>query len=323
MGNIQTTLPADRLTRVMANCDVCGKHVNMPYNCRHCGGTYCSEHRLPENHNCPSLESWNDPQGVFDSGFDDSVNDSGGTASSALEKIGLDTGAGGPLGYFRNNVSYLFLALTVVVFAVQYLLAPLFGVELPPPGVRPGDTTWGQIFTLTTEHPEYVWTWVISVFSHGGPTHLLFNGIVLYFFGPIVERQIGSKKFTVLFLVSGMAAGLGQVGVGLLTSEQVAVLGASGALMALLGVLAMTSPDLKVLLFFFIPVSMRTLAFLYAIGSVVFFVADGGPLSGVAHFAHLTGLVIGLWYGNRIKHKVGRGPGQLNIGPGRGGGGLR
>ncbi|MUV86602.1 rhomboid family intramembrane serine protease [Natronomonas sp. CBA1123] len=297
----------------MANCDVCGKHVNMPYNCRHCGGTYCSEHRLPENHNCPGLESWNDPQNVFDSGFDDSVNDSGGTASSALGKLGLDTGAGGPLGYFRNNVSYLFLGIIVVVFALQLAV-----IAIQP-------RLHQSIFTLTTAHPEYVWTWVISVFSHSpvNPTHILFNGIVLYFFGPIVERQIGSKKFTILFLVSGMAAGLGQVGVGLLTSEQVAVLGASGALMALLGVLAMTSPDLKVLLFFFIPVSMRTLAFLYAIGSVVFFVADGGPLSGVAHFAHLTGLVIGLWYGNRIKHEVGRGPGQLNIGPGRGGGGLR
>lgn len=325
MANIQTTLPADGLTWVMANCDVCGEHVNMPYNCRHCGGTYCGEHRLPENHGCPGLESWNDPQNVFDSGFDDSVENRGGKATSALGKLGIDTGAGGPLGYFRNNVSYLFLALTVIVFAVQYLIAPLFGARAPQPNapLTEANLRWYAIFTLNTLNPEYVWTWIISVFSHGGPTHLLFNGIVLYFFGPIVERQIGSKKFTILFLVSGIAAGLGQVGVGLLTNEQVFVLGASGALMALLGVLAMTSPDLKVLLFFFIPVSMRTLALLYAVGSVVFFVADGGIFSNVAHFAHLTGLVIGLWYGNRIKHKVGRGPGQLNIGPGRGGGGLR
>ena len=319
MGNIQTTLPADRLTRVMANCDVCGKHVNMPYNCRHCGGTYCSEHRLPENHNCPSLESWNDPQGVFDSGFDDSVNDSGGTASSALGKVGLDTGAGGPLGYFRNNVSYLFLGITVVVFAVQFILVPFFGIPIFSPD-------WYAIFTLTTANPEYVWTWVISVFSHGSPTHLLFNAIALYFFGPIVERQVGSKKFTVLFLLSGLVAGLAQVGLGLVTGETVRVLGASGAIMAIMGVLSITAPDLKVLLFFFIPMSIRTLTILFAAFSV-FAVATqaggNGIFSGVAHFAHLTGLVIGLWYGNRIKHEVGRGPGQLNIGPGRGGGGLR
>ncbi|MFQ3319681.1 MAG: hypothetical protein ACI80F_001753, partial [Natronomonas sp.] len=156
----------------MAKCDVCGTHVDMPYNCRHCGGTYCSEHRLPENHACPGLENWNDPDGVFDSGFDATVESSAGS-QSALDRIGIDTGAGGILGYFRNNVTYLFLAISVVVFAAQILTGQVWG--RPTAGVDPGTTTWGQIFTLTTTHPEYVWTWVISVFSHGSPTHLLFN----------------------------------------------------------------------------------------------------------------------------------------------------
>ncbi|CAI48669.1 rhomboid family protease [Natronomonas pharaonis DSM 2160] len=306
----------------MATCDACGEHENMPYNCRHCGGTFCADHRLPENHNCPGLESWNDPDKVFDSGFDGSVQagGSGGRSPGLLERLGIDTGPGGPLAYFRNNVSYLFLAIIVVVFGLQWLIAPLF-MALPPEGVNPGHFLWGQIFTLTTVHPEYVWTWVISVFSHGSPMHLLFNAIVLYFFGPLVERQIGSKKFVGLFLASGIIAGLGQVGVGLVTSEGVAVLGASGALMAIMGVLAITSPDLKVLLFFFIPMSIRTLTILFAAFSIFAFVSDGGILDGVAHFAHLVGLLIGLWYGNRIKDRVGGGPRQLNLGPGRGGGG--
>jgi len=314
----------------MARCDACGEDENMPYNCRHCGGTYCGDHRLPENHGCPGLENWNDPGSVFDSGFDDSVSTGGGRQSGRrrtggsdglLDRIGIDTGPGGLLGYFRNNVSYLFLAIIVVVFGVQYVLAPLFGVRLPPQGVTPGTTTWGQIFTVSTAHPEYVWTWVISVFSHGSPMHLLFNAIVLYFFGPIVERQIGSRKFVALFLASGILAGLGQVGVGLVTGESVAVLGASGALMAIMGVLAITAPDLKVLLFFVIPMSIRTMAVLFAAFSIFAFVADGGIFDGVAHFAHLVGLVIGLWYGTRIKDRIGGGPQQLNLGPGRGPGG--
>ena len=302
----------------MATCDVCGEHVNMPYNCGNCGGTYCSDHRLPENHSCPGLDQWNDPDGVFDSGFDDSVTDrgdSGGLGST----LGLDTGAGGPLGYFRGNMAYVFLGVSVVVFALQYIIAPLV-IEMPTGGQSPARTTWGQIFTLTTGHPEYVWTWVVSIFAHGGITHLLFNGIALYFFGPIVERQVGSKKFTALFFASGIAAGLGQVGLALATGEQAAVLGASGAIMAIMGVLSITAPDLKVLLFFVIPMSVRTLTILVAVFSL-FFVASGGILSGVAHFAHLVGLFIGLGYGNRIKHEVGRGPTQLNLGPGRGGGG--
>ena len=300
----------------MAKCDVCGEHVNMPYNCGHCGGTYCSEHRLPESHSCPSLENWNDPDGVFDSGFDDSVASSGGS-SSTLDRFGLDTGAGGPLGYVRGNVAYLFLGISVIVFALQFIVVPGLGF-----GLR--SDVWRSLFTLSTANPEYVWTWFVSIFAHGGVTHLLFNAIALYFFGPIVERQVGSRKFAALFLVSGIAAGLGQVGLALFTGEAANVLGASGAIMAIMGVLSMTAPDLKVLLFFVIPMSVRTLTVLFAAFSI-FAVASnttgGGVLSGVAHFAHLIGLFVGLWYGNRIKHRIGRGPQQLNLGPGRGGGG--
>ncbi|MFP4626068.1 MAG: rhomboid family intramembrane serine protease [Natronomonas sp.] len=310
----------------MATCDVCGEHVNMPYTCRHCGGVHCSKHRLPENHNCPGLDQWNDPSGVFDSGFDDSITqpDVGGS-DTILDRIGINTGAGGPLGYFRNNVAFLFLGIMVIVFGIQYIVAPLFGVR-PPTGpiLTPEMELWRDIFTANTANPHYVWTWIISVFSHGSPMHLLFNAIVLYFFGPIVEKQVGSKAFAALFFVAGVVSGVAQVGVGLLLGETVSVLGASGALMAILGVLAITSPNLKVLLFFFIPMSIRTLTILFAVFSIVAFLSRGGIFSGVAHFAHLTGLVIGLWYGNRIKHRVRRGPRQLNIGPrGPGGPGRR
>jgi len=296
----------------MAKCDQCGSHENMPYNCQHCGGTYCSEHRLPENHACPGLEQWNDPDGVFDSGFDDSVSNRGGASGGVLGRLGVDTGAGSTLGYFRNNVAYLFLALIVVVYVLEFVVLT----------VRPD--LFDAIFVLSTAQVSYAWTWVTSVFSHSPvrPTHILFNGIVLYFFGPIVERQVGSRKFAALFVISGAVAGLAQIGTGITLGRPVSgVLGASGAILALLGVLAITSPDLKVLLFFFIPVSMRTLAIGYAALSVLGIAAQGSVMGNVAHMAHLAGLLIGLWYGNRIKDRVGGGPQQLNLGPGRGGGG--
>ena len=46
----------------MSRCDECGKQENMPYQCRHCGGTYCAEHRLPENHECPNLRHATPPK---------------------------------------------------------------------------------------------------------------------------------------------------------------------------------------------------------------------------------------------------------------------
>ena len=49
----------------MAECDECGEYENLPYQCHRCGQTFCAEHRLPENHDCPGLnDEWNDPDGI-------------------------------------------------------------------------------------------------------------------------------------------------------------------------------------------------------------------------------------------------------------------
>lgn len=285
----------------------------MPYHCRHCGGTHCSEHRLPENHGCPGLDEWDDPGGVFDSGFDDSV--AGQTSSrSTLDRLGLSTGPGGPLAYFRGNVSYLFLAIMIVVFPI----------ELVVQGISPD--LFQSLFVLTSEHWFYVWTWVTSVFSHGSFFHLFGNGIVLFFFGPFLEQRIGSKRFAALFLVSGSLAGLTQIGFGFLAATfgfgniVPGVLGASGAIMAILGVITVLNPDLRVYLYFILPVPIWVLTFGYAGLSVFGVLSQGNVLSNVAHFAHLTGLVIGLAYGRRVKSELSV-PRQLQVGSGRGPGG--
>lgn len=283
----------------------------MPYNCRHCGGTYCSEHRLPENHDCTSLNNWNDPQGVFDSGFDDGV-ESGGRSGSAslLDKLPIDTGPGGPLGYFRGNATYTFLALMWITFLCQWIALFVGGQALH-----------GALFTLSTANPEYVWTWVTSVFAHdpGGITHLVFNSIVVFFFGPLVERYVGSKKFAILFVVSGALAGLGQVAISAAQGVPTSVLGASGAALAIMGVLTVLNPNLKVYLYFILPVPIWVLTIGTALISVVYIgTGGGGP---IAHGAHLVGLLIGLGYGEYIKRTMNvRTPDQFQLGGGGPGG---
>jgi hypothetical protein len=295
----------------MAKCDVCGKGVDLPYNCRRCGGTYCSEHRLPENHSCTGLNEWNDPDGVFDSGFDDSVDNRGGQSSGLADRLPLNTGPGGFLGYFRGNVSYLLLAIMVIVYVLEFVVL-----------LTLGGSAFRDIFVLTSQNPLYVWTWVTSVFSHSPATfwHIFGNGIVLFFFGPVVEQRIGSRRFTALFLITGMAAGLAQIAFGFLIGNPVSgVLGASGAIMAILGVLTVLNPGLKVYLYFVLPVPIYVLTFGYAALSVLGVVAQGSVLGNVAHFAHLIGLVLGLAYGQRVKGEV-RSPSDIQFG--RGGGGM-
>ncbi|WP_255148670.1 rhomboid family intramembrane serine protease [Halorarius halobius] len=289
----------------MATCDVCGKHIDLPYNCRGCGGTYCGEHRLPENHGCAGLDDWDDPGGVFDSGFDDSVNQQG--SRSTLDRL---SGAGGPLGYFRGNLSYTFLALMVLTFVLQVVVSSFVSSRLAT-----------DLFVLTSAHPEYVWTWVTSVFAHGGPVHLFGNAIVMFFFGPVLERKLGSKRFGALFLVSGMVAGLAQVAFGFVVGDPiVGVLGASGGIMAILATLSVLNPDLKVYLYFVLPVPIWVLTIGYAGLSMVGVFSNFSVLGGnVAHLAHLAGLFIGAAYGVYVQDKVSA-PQQLRFGGGGGGG---
>jgi membrane associated rhomboid family serine protease len=308
----------------MATCDRCGEQEPMPYRCRLCGGTYCSDHRLPENHACPGLDEWDDPSGVFDSGFDDSVNQQQQSSGGVVNRVTPDTSTGGLFGYFRGNVTFLFLALMWFTFVLQYAIAPLFGAPI-------GSPLWYNIFTVNTANPEYAWTWLTSVFAHGGFGHIAINSIVLYFFGPVVEERVGSRKFTALFLVSGALAGLAQVGATILMNPEVlgvplglirdgsAVLGASGAIAALMGVLTVLNPNLRIYLYFIIPMPLWIATALFVGYSILVSGAGGIGAGGVAQFAHLAGLGMGLLYGAKVKRDGARAPQQLQFGGGGGG----
>ncbi|MFB6110638.1 MAG: rhomboid family intramembrane serine protease [Halodesulfurarchaeum sp.] len=296
----------------MVGCEYCGREAGMPYQCRLCGATFCSEHRLPENHECPGLEQWNDPGGVFDSGFDPSVSGQAGSSRSItrrlLRRLGVGTGPGGLGGYVRRNMTYVFLAIMWLVFPLELLVA--YGLQAPQ--------LFSALFTLDTNHVAYVWTWVTSIFAHS-PTnfmHIFFNSIVLYFFGPVVERKIGTKAFTMLFLGSGVVAGLAQILATMAVGGSASLLGASGAIAALLGVLTVLNPNLRIYLYFILPMPLWVATALFAAYSVFVSTLGGISAGGVAQLAHLAGLGIGLAYGLYLKRTGTRAPQQLRIGGG-------
>jgi membrane associated rhomboid family serine protease len=100
------------------------------------------------------------------------------------------------------------------------------------------------------------------------------------------------------------------------------VLGASGAIAALMGVLTVLNPNLRIYLYFVIPMPLWLATGLFAAYSILASTGGGIGFGGVAQFAHLAGLGIGLLYGAKVKRDGKRAPEQLQLGGGGPGGGM-
>lgn len=135
---------------------------------------------------------------------------------------------------------------------------------------------------------------VTSMFMHGGTSHILFNMMSLFFLGPMVEQQMGAKHFLIFYLVCGIAANVAHwamIYFGVISP--VAVVGASGAIMGVFAAFAYYFPNVKLMLLFPpIPVKAKYMM----IGLIAFDLFSGisGISTGIAHFAHLGGVLSGL-----------------------------
>ncbi|MDY6914447.1 MAG: rhomboid family intramembrane serine protease [Planctomycetota bacterium] len=144
-----------------------------------------------------------------------------------------------------------------------------------------------------------LWRYVSFQFLHGGMFHIFFNMLVLYFFGMPLERLWGPKRFTVFYLGCGVVAGLAYVVMGAIPSLHLPpgmpLIGASGGVYAVLLACAVLFPQIRVLVFFIIPMRIRTLAII-AFGLMVLQVlsslSSGQIGSGFwSDVAHLGGAV--------------------------------
>jgi membrane associated rhomboid family serine protease len=139
----------------------------------------------------------------------------------------------------------------------------------------------------------HIWQIVTYAFLHstGNLTHLLFNMLGLWMFGAEIERYVGPRRLATCYFASVVTAGLTQIIVPpLLGSAPAPTIGASGGVFGLLLAYALMFPNRKVVpLIPPIPMPAWLFATLYA--GVELFLGVTGSLSGVAHFAHLGGMI--------------------------------
>jgi membrane associated rhomboid family serine protease len=189
------------------------------------------------------------------------------------------------IGFPRwTHVVRILIIACSITFLVQLFTEPLLTVWF---GLTPWDVT----------HRGYVWQLVSYIFLHDPRNllHILLNMLGLWMFGSELEQVWGSRQFTRFFFVCGVGAGLVMVLLFLLTGgdSHVTTIGASGALYGILLAYGILFPD-RIIYFLIFPIPAKY--FVMMLGAIAFFSSIFGPGGGIAHVAHLGGMLCGYLY---------------------------
>lgn len=302
----------------MGECSECGKK-SMSFSCRYCNEKYCSEHRLPENHDCEGLEGEKaeEHEEWFEEKFSEkkekeSQNKSSSIGKPAKYKTHRDSLSKDLINAFTGSVTLAVIAITVLSYIFQ----------LSIPGYQ-------ELLILDTQVSELLlrpWSILTVILLHGPAFHIIGNMITFYFFASPLERMIGGKKLLKIYLTSALVASLGMIlfhnALRLIhgdASMAGLVVGASGGVIALIGVIAKLYPKADVLLFFVVPMKIKTAVYgvgafeainmtLTLLGLEIWIF----PIEFFASAGHLSGLLVGLYYGEKLKKKYKRNTGVFN-----------
>lgn len=182
--------------------------------------------------------------------------------------------------YTYSNVTTILVVINFIVFCLTRFLMPSL-------------TYYLALVPRYILYRHWYWQFLTYMFVHGSVSHFLFNMLSLYIFGTAVERRIGSREFTLYYLLCGTLCGVASYAMYYLANTNVVLLGASGAIYALLILFSALYPRAVIYVFGIIPVQAPLLIIIYFVIELA-----GGLFSydGVAHMTHLFGLLFGLIY---------------------------
>lgn len=179
------------------------------------------------------------------------------------------------------------ILINVAVYSVQLLVNIPLGQE-PVTG-------WLAFSPATFEH-GFFWVAFTYMFVHAGLSHLFFNMLMLYFFGPDVEKILGSRQFILFYVLCGMFGVLANyISIYLLGGNPaIVVLGSSGAALGVLIAFATVAPDRRIFLFPIpIPLSARILVVIVILMNLL---AARSPNSTASVATHFGGMAVAFAY---------------------------
>lgn len=137
-----------------------------------------------------------------------------------------------------------------------------------------------------------IWQFASYMFLHGDIMHIFFNMLTLFMFGNDLERYWGTRRFLRYYFVTGIGGGV--CSWLLAMNSMVAVIGASGAIYGLLLAYGLLYPNRIIYLNFLLPIKVKWLVIIMF--AINLFSSLTGSQPGVAHIAHLGGLLVGFVY---------------------------
>jgi membrane associated rhomboid family serine protease len=170
----------------------------------------------------------------------------------------------------------------------------LLGLHLNLPGLGDGNVRdyIAYLGAFWPFAPEQAWRFVTYMFVHVDFWHFVFNMLMLWMFGSEVADMMGSRHFTAMYMFCGIFAAVFSLVMYLMGLTSAPIIGASGALMGIFVAYYKFFPNRMLLMFFFFPMRIKyAMWFMVAIDVLMAHSSDG-----IAHFAHLGGVVGGFIY---------------------------
>lgn len=176
-------------------------------------------------------------------------------------------------------------------YILQHSLASQVGIVIQVNGISFERPLWFLFSFVPLLAFDMPWMFFTSIFLHADLSHLFFNMFSLLIFGIYLERMIGGRLFLILFFVAGVIGNVGYIITS--SSALVPAIGASGAIYGVMGTLAVLAPFLLIFLYGVLPLPMIVAAGAYAVLDIMGLLIP----SGIAHGAHLAGMVVGISVG--------------------------
>ena len=183
--------------------------------------------------------------------------------------------------------------LTPVTKVLLWAIGIVFLLQQLSPGMA---EQYFALWPIGVGSPFQPWQLVTYAFLHGGFTHLFFNALMLWQFGPRLENSLGRKRFIQFLAVSTVGAGACQLALMTMmlrnTGAGSYAVGASGFIYGIMLAWAVLWPRDRVMMIL-PPVEMSVRTMVLVFGGLALFLGVTGSGEGVAHFAHLGGMLFG------------------------------